>query len=187
MVRDPHTETLRELEYLSPYTAPKTLGHYKEPAGGQHEQCEQLKKKIESITEFLWKTPLTRAEAWTYYSACCVPAVCYPLTCSHMSRIQLEKVQQKAMSVIIPRCGFNRNTHRSISYGPHGLRGANFCHLYVEQGVQQITNFLRHWRLQSAVGKLLKCVLTWLQVSLGVSYPVLDQPVRDLPHIEAMG
>ena len=73
MVRDPHTETLRELEYLSPYTAPKTLGHYKEPAGGQHEQCEQLKKKSDSITEFLWKTPLTRAEAWTYYSACCVP------------------------------------------------------------------------------------------------------------------
>ena len=68
-VRDPYTVTLQELEYLSPYTAHKTLGHYKEPAGRQNEQCEQLKKKSDSITEFLWKTPLTRAEAWTYYSA----------------------------------------------------------------------------------------------------------------------
>ena len=62
-----------------------------------------------------------------------------------MSRIQLEQVQQKAMSIIIPRCGFNHNTHRSITtYGPHGLGGANFRHLYVEQGVQQVTYFLRH-------------------------------------------
>jgi hypothetical protein len=90
------------------------------------------------------------------------------------------------MSIIIPRCGFNRNTHRSIIYGPHGLGGANFRHLYVEQGVQQVSYFLRQWRLQSAVGKMFKCVLAWLQVSVGVSYAVLEHPSRELPHCEAL-
>ena len=187
VVRDPYANTERELEYLSPYTAHKTLGHYKDPAGGQLEQYEQLKSKSNNITDFLWKVPLSRAEAWTYYSACYVPAaVTYPLTGSHMTRPQLEKVQQKAMSIIISRCGFNRNTQRAIIFGPHGLGGENFRHLYVEQGLQQVTYFLRQWRLQSFVGRLFRCVIAWLQVAVGVSYPILEYPKRDLPHMEAL-
>lgn len=34
---------------------------------------------------------------------------------------------------------------------------------------------------------MFKCVLlAWLQVSVGVSYPLLEQPTRNLPHSEAM-
>lgn len=42
------------------------------------------------------------------------------------------------MSIIIPRCGFNRNTKQEVLYGPIELGGTNFRHLYVEQGVGQI-------------------------------------------------
>ena len=186
MVRDPHTDTLKVLYHLSPYTAHETLGHYKEPAGSQFKQCTQLTQKSDLITEFLWKTPLTQAEAWTYYTACYVPAICYPLTCSHMTRLQLEQVQQKAKSIIIPRCSFNRKMHRAIIYGLHGLVCANFRHLHVKQGAQQVTYFLWQWRVQTVVGKLFRCVLAWIQVSVGVSYPVLEQPATELPHMEAI-
>ena len=35
IIRDPHSSQDQTLEYLQPYEAHKTLGHYKEPAGTQ--------------------------------------------------------------------------------------------------------------------------------------------------------
>ena len=131
-VNDPHTGQEQVLEYLHPYAAHKTLGHYKEPSGIQVEQFRRLKEKSNSITEFLWKMPLTRSEAWTYYSACYLPSVTYPLTASALTTKQLTKIQTKAMSIIVPRCGYNRHTHRAIIYGPQRLGGAGFRHLAIE-------------------------------------------------------
>ena len=184
-VNDPHTDTPYELEYLNPYSAHKTLGHYKEPAGTQLAQFKHLKEKSDSITEFLWSTPLTRAEAWTYYTACYLPSVCYPHTASHLTEKQLGRIQLKAMMILIPRCGFNRNTHRSIIYGPQQLGGATFRNLVVEQGTLQVTYFLRHWRMKSLVGELLQCAVAWLQASVGVSYSVFQRPQTVLPHLES--
>ena len=38
--------TPQQLQYLSPYTAHKTLGHQKEPAGVNSEQFKFLKKRV---------------------------------------------------------------------------------------------------------------------------------------------
>ena len=44
-VTDPHTSITQTLEYLTPHSAQKTLGRYKEPTGTQIIQFHQLKKK----------------------------------------------------------------------------------------------------------------------------------------------
>ena len=90
------------------------------------------------------------------------------------------------MAILLPRCGFNRHTHRAIIYGPRSLGGANFRHLHVEQGTQQVLYFLNLWRLSSTVGRALRCTMAWLQLSVGVSYPVLEHPMRPLPHMESL-
>ena len=173
------------MEYLPPQFAHKTLGHYKEPVGTQRTQYHRLQAKSNAITEFLWSTPLSRAESWLFYHACYLPAVCYPLTCSHLSKRQLESIQRRAMAIIIARCGYNRNTKKEILFGPVEYGGASFYHLYEQQGIQQVKYFLRHWRLTTIVGKMLKCVLAWTQLSIGVSYPILEHTKTNLPHLEA--
>jgi hypothetical protein len=80
-VTDPLTNATRALTFLSPYTAHKTLGHYKEPAGNQLEQFRRLHKKSDEKTKFLLKCSLTPVEAWTYYYACYLPSIGYPLPC----------------------------------------------------------------------------------------------------------
>ena len=184
-VLDPHTNEICTLEYLPPYTAHKTLGHYKDPAGTQKEQYRRLKEKSDNNTKFLWKTTLTRDEAWTYYFACYLPSIGYPLTGSYFSRDELSNIQRQAMSIIIARCGYNRHTQRDIIYGPLELGGANFRHLYVEQGIKQVTYILRHWRLNSPAGKLLKCLMHWIQLAVSVSYPILSEVKPPLPHLES--
>jgi hypothetical protein len=125
-VWDAYGNTEQSLQPLGAFHAHKTLGHFKDPAGTQGEQFHQLLTKSDNITAFLWKCPLTRLEAWTYYYACYLPAVGYPLACTFFSEKQLNTVQRKAMSIIIPRCGFNRNTKREILYGPMQYGGASF-------------------------------------------------------------
>jgi exonuclease III len=184
-VPDPITNTSETLEYLPPTKAHKTLGHFKEPSGLHKEQYRQLKAKSDQITDFLWSTHLTREEAWLYYQACYIPAVTYPLTSSFLSPAQLKSVQTKAMAIITAKCGFNRHTKTEVLFGPRDLGGADFRHLTVQQGIAQTMYFLRHWRLQSPVGKLLKCALSWQQFSAGVSFPILENTETALPHLES--
>ena len=89
------------------------------------------------------------------------------------------------MSIIIPRCGFNRHTKQAILYGPLELGGASFRPLYMQQGIGQTTLFLRHWRKNSVAGKLLQIALRWFQVQAGVSYPILQQVSSPLPQLES--
>jgi hypothetical protein len=185
-VRDDQTNTIHPLQLLSTHTAHKTLGHYKSPVGNQTEQFKQLKKKSDEITAFLWTCPLSRLEAWTYYFACYLPSVGYPLACSSLTKTHLETIQMKAMSIIVARCGFNRHTKKEILYGPFELGGANFRSLYVQQGVGQVTTFLKHWRQHSTAGNLLRIAVAWFQIQVGVSYSILENVKSDLTHLESV-
>ena len=184
-VREGTTKEDHTLQLLSAYDAHKTLGHYKAPAGMEQEQFLQLKKKSDDLTKFLWTCPWTRKEAWTFYYACYLPSVGYPLSCSSLSRRQLDTIQRKAMSIMVARCGYNRNTKKAILYGPLELGGANFRPLYIQQGVGQAMNFIKHWRLNSTAGKLLRIALDWFQMQAGVSYVILEKVSPVLPHLES--
>ncbi|KAI2512752.1 hypothetical protein MHU86_1540 [Fragilaria crotonensis] len=143
-VIDPFTHAEHHLEFLSPFSAHKTLGHYKEPAGSQYTQYKKMREKSDESTAFLWKCQMTPLETWTYYYACYLPSVGYPLACSSLTYAQLDRVQRSAMQIIIAKCGYNRHTKREILYGPLEYGGASFGHLYVQQGVGQVMTFLRH-------------------------------------------
>ena len=184
-VWDPNDEVTHTLQMMSVYQSHKTLGHYKEPAGHQKTQFRNLKEKSDESSAFLWSCPLSRSEAWTYYYACYLPSVCYPLACSFMTQQQLDTIQRSAMSIIVPRCGFNRNTKKEILYGPLHLGGASFRPLWVQQGIGQVTMFLRHWRKNSQAGQLSRIALAWFQVQAGVSFPILEYPSRPVPQLES--
>ena len=184
-VWDPNDKANHNILIMNAYQAHKTLGHYKEPAGAQKEQFRQLLTKSEEKTAFLWSCPLTRAEAWMFYYACYLTSVGYPLACSSMTTNQLNTIQRKAMSIIIPRCGFNRNTKKEILYGPLEYGGASFRPLWVQQGIGQVTLFLRHWRKNTQSGKLSRIALAWMQVQAGVSFQLLARPAAPVPQLES--
>jgi hypothetical protein len=128
---------------------------------------------------------MTHDEAWTFYFACYLPSIGYPLASLSLTYQQLDRVQRRAMTIMVAKCGYNRNTKRAIIYGPLCYGGANFRHLYVQQGVGQVTSFLKHWREASVVGKLLQCALTWTQMTAGTSISILQDVSTKLPHLES--
>ncbi|KAI2490272.1 hypothetical protein MHU86_24293 [Fragilaria crotonensis] len=179
-VKDPASGIDQELTYLSPYASHKTLGHYKDPAGTQREQYRQLKSKSDNSVEFLYQCSLTPEEAWTFYYACYLPSIGYPLANSHFTAAQLNNIQRKAMSIIIAKCGYNRNTKRAIIYGPLEYGGANFRRLYDQQGIGQVQLFLRHWRNKTTAGRLLRCAVAWAQYCVGTSLPLMENVYDNL-------
>ena len=94
------------------------------------------------------------------------------------------------MSIMVARCGFNRNTKKEILFGPLELGGANFRDLYIKQGLGQILLFMKHWRSETPAGNLLRVALSWAQAQTGVSFPIMSLPIMSrpmvvLPHLEA--
>jgi hypothetical protein len=81
----------------------------------------------------------------------------------HYRREQLSKVQKQALRRIVSKCGYNRNTKKEVLFGPLMYGGANFWHLFHQQGLGQVTLFFRHWQQQSTAGHLLKNVVAWAQ------------------------
>ena len=184
-VIDNHTQTVHQMQFLSPYKAHKTLGHLKEPAGTQQSQYANLRRKSNESTEFFWKCQLSHFVAWTFYNACYLPSIGYPLSCSSLTRKQLDHVQCRAMQIIVAKCGYNRHTKKAILYGPMEYGGASFRPLYVQQGVGQVTSFLRQWRQHLGAGGLLCCAVAWTQVTAGTSYSIFQNVHVDLPHLES--
>jgi hypothetical protein len=89
------------------------------------------------------------------------------------------------MAIITAKCGFNRHTKSEVLYGPRDFGGADFRHLVAQQGISQTTYFLRHWRTQTSVGKLLQNTMAWLHLSVGMSYSILERVDVSLPHLES--
>ena len=140
-------------------------------------------RKGNESTAFLWESQLTPVETWTYYYAYYLPSVGYAVACSSLTYAQLDRVQQKAMHIIITKCRYNRYTKRKIIYGPLEFGGANFCHLYLQQGVGLVTSFLQNWRNNSVTGRRLRCALSWTQMTAETSQSILIDVHSALPHL----
>jgi exonuclease III len=185
-VRDPQTYQTHVLTKLSPYEAHKTLGYYKEPAGNQKKQYRTLLEKSNNNTQFLWKSNITPREAKIFYQSVYLPSMEYALPMSYLQRQQLDRIQKKAMSIIVPKCGYARTTKRAIIYGPVRSGGAGFRQLHVEQAIGQIKRFMRYWRQpETSIGKLLRITLAWTQNMIGTSAPYFQETNQQLPHDES--
>jgi hypothetical protein len=44
---------------------------------------------------------------------------------------------------------------------------------------------MRHWRLHTQAGRLLRCVVQWAQYCAGTSVPILEDVYQELPHLES--
>jgi hypothetical protein len=103
----------------------------------------------------------------------------------HFTKAQLDTVQRKAISIIIARCGYNRNTKREIIFGPQIYGGADVRRLYDQPGIGQVQLFLKHWTKQSVAGQLLVCLVAWYNYSVGTSRCILEDVHTPLPHLES--
>ncbi len=82
------------------------------------------------------------------------------------------------MAAVLPKLHVNRNTARSIVFGPAVLGGIGLPTVYSEQSFGQLAYFTGHISLADKTGKLLLVSLSYLQLISGCERPILQQSYK---------
>lgn len=183
-VIDAKNQDLLEIPKKAPGMPHKTLGHLKAPAGNGRSQRKYLQAKCEKIASRITRSSLTAAESRTYYDAIFLPSVNYVLPQCFFTPSELRSIGSKAQQAFVRKCGFSRTMALVVRYGPRELGGAGFITLETLQGEGQLLNFLKHYRTNSPVSRVLQATIGWAQLMAGVEEPILASPSLHLPHLE---
>jgi hypothetical protein len=99
---------------------------------------------------------------------------------------RLDDAEKKSMPSIFAKAGYNRNTSRALLYGPQDYGGGGFIRWKWLQGEGQIQNFLKHWRTDSQVSKILRTAVSWYQHnSTGVGFALFKKPSIPIKYSDA--
>ena len=167
----------------SVYTAHKTLGHYKAPAGDNSTQRVLIRTKSDAFAKMVITSPCNRMDSWFFYTAIYLKLVRYVLPNCFFTPRELQKIQQEALHTFLAKCGYNSKTHQSIVFAPISFGGCGFCALYLLQGEGQILIFLKNWQADTQASRLLCIAVSWTQLYLGTSFCCLQDTTTPLPHM----
>jgi hypothetical protein len=145
-VRDCYTGNLTSLTALSPSTAHKTLGMYKDPVGKHTSATKAFKEKSHHYARTLSRYSLTPVEAWTYYHSMYLPSMAFPLSSGYIADNQLNLVDHQLKNVLLPKLTYSRTSPLAVVFGSPPLGGISLRQHRIEQGLLKIKLFLKHWR-----------------------------------------
>jgi hypothetical protein len=111
--------------------------------------------------------------------------ILYVLPQSFFSSKALDDAEKKSMPSIFAKTGYNRNTHRSLLYGPTDYAGGGLIRWKWLQGEGQITNFLKYWRTNGQVSKTLRVAVSWYQYEAGVSWSLFEDVKTSVTYTSA--
>lgn len=163
----------------------RTLGHWKSPADPkQTEQLKALSQKANSLAILISTGQLTRFGSTLAYHGVYIPCLKYVLPQCFFPAHALDRAERQSLQHIIAKCGFNRHTPTQLRYAPLTYAGCGFIRWSTLQGEGQIMLFLKHWRTQTIVSRILRVALAWSQFQSGLSKSILQDTRTNLPHLE---
>jgi hypothetical protein len=187
LVKDAETGDMVQIPLKQPDDPHKTLGHWKAPIALRHnqKQLSVLKDKAKDIALLIATGALSRHGANLAYHAVYCASLKFVLPqCFFPPRV-LDQAEAKTLPIILAKQGFNRHTAKPIRFCPKSYGGCGMIPWKVLQGEGQITLFIKHWRTDTIISKMLRMTLAWAQWIAGTSSPILQSPKTPLPHLEA--
>jgi hypothetical protein len=157
----------------------------KAPAGDGKTGLLHLTTKQTTLSQQLSSSPTTRSQATTfYYHTIYLPSI-YVLPQCYYTDKRLDDAEKKSMPSIFAKASYNRNTSRSLLYGPQDYGGGGFIRWKWLQDVGQIQNFLKHWRTNSQVSKILRTAVSWYQHNTGIGFALFLKPSIPIDYSDA--
>ena len=109
----------------------------------------------------------------------------YVLPQCWFSPVKLRQMEKKSMGRIISKCGYSSRTPHAILYGPRDFAGTGFLHWTTIQGEGQILHFIKHWRTNTNLSKLMHICLGWAQFQSGMRSSILEDVTTPIPHVKS--
>ena len=146
----------------------------------------ELQHRRQHLQQFcldLYKSPLTNYDAHVAYQTRYQPIAKYPYPATLFSSKELESIQKKDMSLLLPKLGINRNMPRDVIYGPHSLGGRHITNLSLEQPALNFKATIGHIRRKDKMAKILYVTKSNLHLELGVSKPFYTLPPDNYQYV----
>jgi hypothetical protein len=131
-------DTLVTIPAKSAYETHKTLGHHKAPTGKNLTQLRIHQANSNIFSKLVATSSCNRTNAWFFYSAIYLKSIGYVLPNCFYDEQELLKVQKSALRAFLAKCGYNRNTQRTIVFAPIRFGGCGSFPLLLIQGEEQI-------------------------------------------------
>jgi hypothetical protein len=162
------------------------LGHWKAPADPkQSKQLKILIAKMSNISTLIHIANLSRYGATTAYHGIYISSLKFVLPQCFFDDRTLQKAERKTTPLIVAKCGYNRNTAIALRYAPTHYAGCGFVRWQTLQGEGQIHLFMKHWRTDTIISKVLRIAISWCQWQSGLSTSILTDTKTPLPHLSS--
>lgn len=152
----------------------RTLGCHVNGVSNSDTQYKILLDKSERHATTTNMAMLHRRVGRLTYSTLFIPQLLYSMSTSTLSKQQICTISNKATSKYIPAMGYHRGTAKAIMHGPRKYGGVNLPHLYTESEINKIMMMLSNINFTNDNGKSIMINLSWLQLTIGISTPVLE-------------
>jgi hypothetical protein len=164
----------------------KTLRHWKAPTDSRaNTQLQALKAKAKDLALMIGTGALSRNGADLTYNAMYCASLKYVLPQCFFSTTILDTAKAKSLPIILSKQGFNWNTAKPIRFCPKAYAGCGMIPWKVLQGEGQLTLFVKHWRTNTIISKMLRMALAWTQWNAGTGTSILSKVHEPLPYLEA--
>ena len=164
-----HTITRKEC-----WEGMRTLGVRLSPLGNFLDEHEYRLQQFKGLAQNIQSSPISRFDAYLGYVTILQRMLHYPLGATCWNSKQCRQIDASFTGAIIAKMGFNRNTARSIIFGPID-QGGGMGHGDTEtmQGQAHLDLFISHIRAKDQTGNVLRISLETLNLFLGLpKYPL---------------
>jgi len=163
---------------ISPYEGFRTLGVYISPSGSTKVARKKLTDISLSYATAISGGRLNRGAALWSYLLYLIPKLTYSVPALTMSEEECKEIQSPSIMAVLPRLHVNRNTARSIIFGPAQYGGLGLPTVYSEQSLGQLIYFVGHVNLGDKTGNLILISLSYLQLLSGSATPILQREYK---------
>jgi len=174
----------KQIQWIKPTPPFRTLGVYLSPSGTSTEDLGKLISIATDYTSTITWSKLSCQESLTSFIQYLLPKLQYQPPLLSLSKKECGKLMTTILKALLPKLHVNRNTARSIIYGPEALGGLALPDIYSLQGEDKLQLFLGHLKLGDCTGQLIHIVLTYVQLLTGNGKLILNLPYEQFLWVE---
>jgi len=123
---------------IGPYDTFRTLGVHIPPSGHPTEAIQLMMTDAIQYATNVTGSTLSREEDKVSYVQHLLPKFRFQMPILPLSKTDCNKISSILLRAVLPKMNINRNTARSIVYGPVELGGLGLPDIYTTQGIDKL-------------------------------------------------